>query len=123
MRNHGGFNNNPTAKQFMTSYKRLLVHADVDISKYANNTKVDETVVLDVSAAILATKEGIDNLMQNNAQISCIEYDSINKSDQDYFFDNVWLCSDYVEDVVTYIAGFITKSVIKIYNVKYAYQL
>jgi len=110
VRSRGGFNNNPTAKQFITSYKRLLVHADVDISKYANNIVIDETIVLNVSAATLSTNEGIDNLTQDDIDI----YDSINGSDHDYLFHNVWLCSEYVEDVVTYIAGFIAKSVTKI---------
>jgi len=110
VRSRGGFNNNPTAKQFITSYKRLLVHADVDISKYANNIVIDETIVLNVSAATLSTNEGIDNLTQDDIDI----HDSINGSDHDYLFHNVWLYSEYVEDVVTYIAGFIAKSVTKI---------
>ncbi|KYN18409.1 hypothetical protein ALC57_09284, partial [Trachymyrmex cornetzi] len=32
IRSRGGFNTNPTANQFIAAYKRLLVHADVDIT-------------------------------------------------------------------------------------------
>ncbi|KYN28696.1 THAP domain-containing protein 9 [Trachymyrmex cornetzi] len=113
VRSRGGFNNNPNAKQFMSAYKRLLVHAEVDISKSANNIVLDETVVLNVSSAILVPHKDINNVMQDDTD----EHDiySIDKSDHDYsLYHNEWLHSDYVQDVVTYIAGFIARSVTKI---------
>lgn len=111
LRSRGGYNNNPTAKQFIAAYKRVLVHADVDISKCANNILLDKTRILDVSVAISSNDECIDNLIQSPNEI----HDSVeNNSDHDYIFHNVWFCSDYVQDVVTYIAGFIAKSVAKI---------
>lgn len=55
MHNYAGFNNNPTTKEFIAAYKRLLVHADVNISKYANNKVIDKIVTLNISLTTLIT--------------------------------------------------------------------
>lgn len=36
LRSHGGYNNNPTAKQFQAAYKKLLIHTSVSGSSQAN---------------------------------------------------------------------------------------
>lgn len=36
MRSKGGYNNNPSAKEFKSSYKKLLVHHHVSGSQYDN---------------------------------------------------------------------------------------
>lgn len=109
VRNRGGFNNNPTAREFIAAYKRLLVHADVDISKYANNKVIDETVILNISPTSSISTEGIDNLMHDYTEIQDFTED---ENDHDYLFHNIWLCSDYKEDVVGYTAGFIVKKLV-----------
>ncbi|KYN09176.1 THAP domain-containing protein 9 [Trachymyrmex cornetzi] len=116
IRSRGGFNTNPTANQFIAAYKRLLVHADVDISKSANSTIIDETVVLNISTTALTNNTGEQSIIDNLTHDYTEKQDSvIVKSDHNYYHDfhNEWLCSDYIEDVVSYIAGFIVKSITK----------
>lgn len=111
VRNRGGFNNNPTAREFIAAFKRLLVHADVDISKYANNKIIDETEMLHIFPTTLIITEGnINNLMYDCTEIQEQEFIE-DKNDHDYLFHNIWSCSDYIHDVIGYIAGFIVKKV------------
>lgn len=63
IRNRGGFNNNPTAKQFIAAYKWLLLHTNVEISKYANNAVINKTSVLNISIATLVNN--IDDITQH----------------------------------------------------------
>ncbi|XP_018376732.1 PREDICTED: uncharacterized protein LOC108769970, partial [Trachymyrmex cornetzi] len=102
IRSRGGFNTNPTANQFIAAYKRLLVHADVDISKSANSTIIDETVVLNISTTALTNNTGEQSIIDNLTHDYTEKQDSvIVKSDHNYYHDfhNEWLCSDYIEDV------------------------
>lgn len=47
-------------------------------------------------------------------QYNSTELQDITKNDHDYLFHNIWLCSDYIENVNGYIAGFIVKKIIKL---------
>jgi len=42
-RSRGGYNNNPTCRQFSAAYKRILVHNQVVGSIYGNCTILDKT--------------------------------------------------------------------------------
>jgi len=46
----GGFNNNPTALQFESSFKRLLVHTEIMTSSGANCMVIDTTKIFWVSS-------------------------------------------------------------------------
>jgi non-receptor tyrosine kinase TNP-like protein len=50
IRSRGGYNNNPSARQFETAYKRLLVHAEIKSSTSANVMALDDTPILQVSS-------------------------------------------------------------------------
>lgn len=52
VRRINGFNNNPSAFQFKTTYKRLLVHHEITGSKYGNCVAMDSTKILHVSSLI-----------------------------------------------------------------------
>jgi len=43
IRSRGGYNNNPTCRQFAASYKRILVHSQIVGSVYGNCTILDTT--------------------------------------------------------------------------------
>lgn len=49
IRSWGGYNNNPTYRQFSAAYKRILVHNQVVGSVYGNCTILDNTKYLSVS--------------------------------------------------------------------------
>lgn len=89
VRSRGGYNNNPTCRQFAAAYKRILTHNQVVGSVYGNCTILDNTRQLSVSKQ------------------------SINETSIDYDFLDVTQVGLFVEIVSYYIAGFVSKSIEK----------
>ncbi|GBM17658.1 DNA transposase THAP9, partial [Araneus ventricosus] len=103
IRSRGGFNNNPTSKQFKAAYRRLLCHTNVSFFLNGNCLALDNTSVLEVSSSNTYTK-------QINRYFNC---DSNNESESEINIDDplksfTTLCK-YADDVVIYIAGFVAK--------------
>lgn len=102
IRSRGGFNNNPTALQFESSFKRLLVHTEIMTSSGANCMVMDMTKILWVSSS---TSKPVEN---SNIYLDMlcaeIEDDDINFNTNQF---NV--LQQVVEDIVEYIAGFIVR--------------
>lgn len=46
IRSRGEYNNNPTPKQFKSSYKRLLIHVSMTDSNSANSTELIPSIIL-----------------------------------------------------------------------------
>lgn len=46
IRRCGGFNNNPSAKQFKSAYKKLLTHININVPLTANCIPIDDTLLL-----------------------------------------------------------------------------
>ena len=57
VRSQGGFNNNPSAKQFMTAYRRLLIHHSLKNIKFGNCLAQDATQILSVAGGIVNHQE------------------------------------------------------------------
>lgn len=93
VRSRGGYNDNPTCRQFQAAYKRLLVHNTIVGSMHGNCTILDSTKTLPVTSMLKN-----DNLEE---QIGVIE-----SHDHDYFA-SIERMNSYVEDVTIYIAGFV----------------
>jgi hypothetical protein len=51
IRSRGGFTNNPTAIQFQSAYKKLLIHTELKSSAASNCLAQDDTSVLKISSA------------------------------------------------------------------------
>lgn len=102
IRCHGGYVHNPSCLQFYYIYRKLLVNKKVKAGDNGN-CQDDET-------DIICTEPFID-IGENN--------DEILKDDEQEFsqsFDNNLkdVCiSEYVDDVVKYISGFVQKSILK----------
>lgn len=95
VRSRGSYNNNPSAKQFQYSYKRLLVHAHIFITRKANCLMQDNTNILPVS-----THHRDEGRMTLEEDTNCnINIDVILN----------YNISEYEVHVIAYIAGFITK--------------
>jgi hypothetical protein len=60
LRRRGGQNDNPTTKQLMANYKRLLCHPDILNSLKANCVKQDGTVVLSIDSNL---HDGANNVV------------------------------------------------------------
>lgn len=94
MRSRAGYNDNPTCRQFQAAYKRLLVHNTIVGSVYGNFIILDTTKTLSVNS-----------ILENDA--SETEQINISESHDHDYFGSVSRLSYYVEDVSTYIAGFV----------------
>lgn len=107
VRSRGGFNNNPTAKQFKAAYKRLLCHTEIVSSKNANCLSLDDTNILNVSSAI--------NKHAQNINLSSYSDCNPAELDEEVPIDlaSYSKLGKFVEDVVGYIAGFVVKSLSK----------
>lgn len=96
MRSRGGYNDNPTCRQFQAAYKRLLVHNTIVGSMHGNCTILDSTKTLTVTSMLTNDKS-------EEEQINIIE-----SHDHDYFGSVVDIgISSYVKDISIYIAGFV----------------
>lgn len=115
-RSRNGWNNNPSALQFVRSYKRLLLHAD--ISDGSGNCRVlDTTSVLSVSSAVPSKRK----ILMEDIELNDIRkaYDSadshfnkINNLSYDVVPSLIDL-NEYNENVVTYMAGYVIQMVSK----------
>lgn len=114
IRSKGGFNNNPTARQFQAAYKRLLVHTQISGSKAANIADFDNITILNCSG-ITRTEEGED--MEENEDFIQFERKLNNDlQENNYLNSESWNLTLYVEDVVAYISGFVVRKIKKCIN-------
>ncbi|VEN63851.1 unnamed protein product, partial [Callosobruchus maculatus] len=105
VRSKGGFNNNPTSRQFQAIMKRLLIHQEISGSENANAVALDNTSILHCSSA--SPQSNCDSAKRDSeVEISSIS-DDINLN------RNIWHLTLYLEDVTAYIAGFIVKQLKK----------
>ncbi|EZA62841.1 THAP domain-containing protein [Ooceraea biroi] len=106
IRSKGGHNNNPSAKQFCYAYRRLLHHTKLTILLHGNAIAQDNTDMLNIRYP----NKGIDNIVND-----FIESEKENEGDisDETFITERWCTSNYIKDVVAYIAGFVTRKVIK----------
>lgn len=60
LRSRGGYNDNPTCRQFQASYKRLLIHNEVIVSPFGNCSILDCTSIQPVGT------QSIENRIDSN---------------------------------------------------------
>jgi len=112
VRGKGGYNNNPSAKQFKYAYKRLLLHIKLTILPHGNTNPQNNTDILN----IINLNTGIDNIIYE-----CLEQQEENENDvsNEPFITNSWCTSNYIQDVVAYISGFIHSPAKKAVHLKF----
>jgi len=95
IRKMGGFCNNPTCYQFKSSYKKLVSHInDINVNN-ANCISQDDTSILQIK------KQTEEMDLQNLLNAAC---------DHNYDGMKEWSWNEYRLDIVTYIVGFIVKT-------------
>lgn len=113
IRRYGGDNNNPTATQFKAAYKRLLIHQQVTGSEFGTSLSTLDCPILSVSAG--------QSAMQANPFVSPLNF-NVDKSyvdtvshDHSYVIPRISFqkLSNYVSNVIVYIAGFIVRKLHK----------
>lgn len=101
IRSRGGYNNNPTARQFESTYKKLLVHVEVKGADTANAVALDMTTILHCGSQIKHVEDS------NGEEL--ISVDDI--GDLDFINSSAWHLTTYTDDIVKYISGFVAKSI------------
>lgn len=99
----GGFNNNPTAKQFIAALKKLHAHVNINIIFNSNCTLKDDTVLLKEITTNYNADE--NNYMKN----------FIWDMEHNYAVRSITF-SQHQADVLAYIAGFVAKQTSKKLN-------
>jgi len=102
LRSRGGFNDNPSAKQFETSYKRLLVRHEIEASD-KGNCLINDVQILYVSSQ----KKRSDGLF---TEVDDIELFA-DAFDRDYL-SRLCQLSPYIDEVVKYISGFVVRKLL-----------
>lgn len=127
IRSRGGHNDNPTARQFESSYKRLLGHVEIKISKNANATEQSNCNILKMSSSKIKIPDPFPNITCVNPHLRSLnleiqkimdeEYEDCDyDSDEDEDLRNVHtdVCLNrYISNIVTYIAGFVKRTLKK----------
>jgi hypothetical protein len=110
VRARGGWNNNPTARQFKASYKRLLVKHEVKI-RNGNCLPQDCVTILHVTQRKPQTTS--TDIMTLVRKLDLVERPPL-QDEHDYAdMPNFVQLSPYVDNVVTYIAGFVVRNLLK----------
>lgn len=108
VRSCGGFNNNPSARQFQSAYKKLIVNSQIKSSNKGNCCPLEELFIMSSSTSvapekIINTSCGKSRLIDETLQEQCAEL-----KDHNYAFDPSRL-SEYSTHVVEYIAGWVVR--------------
>lgn len=115
VRSKGGFNNNPTAIQFQSAYKRLIVHGEIKHLQSGNCVPLEDIKFLTFSDIRHETK--LNLCTRINLDESYLEdfhtNDHLIDDDHDYLADPSRL-SIYTKEIVTYIGGFIVRKLRKV---------
>lgn len=112
IRGKGGFNNNPTARQFEAAYKRLLVHTEITGPNTGNTLNLDNITILTCgSSQQLTIDDNGEDILQSKEYLSFERSVKDNIEKNDCLTSSAWDLTIYTEDIVAYIAGFVIKSI------------
>ena len=118
IRSRGGWNNNPSVVHFKAAWQRLLCHQQLKEVGTGNCVSQDSCRILSISSRIDRHQPlDITTLAANQSNAS--NDDDLQLPvlfDHDYVLDgigDIHILSLYVENVVTYIAGFVVRSIKK----------
>lgn len=114
IRSHGGYNNNPTCRQFIAAYKRLLIHAEIREGGLENYVPLSQINILNCPSSKQKVEDQINNSCSSSLGFLEKTFKDKNTEkinyiyDHEYFFTNTTL-SQYCKEVIIYIAGFISR--------------
>ncbi|KAL4103385.1 hypothetical protein QTP88_018762 [Uroleucon formosanum] len=101
-----GFNNNPTVSQFEAAYKSIIVHSEIKSSSSANCMALDDTTILTVSSSNIKVKDTQSELLD----LLCVAGTDDLENDN---LLSVYQHSNFINDVVACIAGFVVRKIKK----------
>ena len=112
IRRLGGCNNNPSATQFISAYRKLVVHNDLQDVLRGNCLPLETVPILTASSSYVTNIDSdppsIAALNSCSTRSRIIDPDSSAVIDHDYtFIPNAGWLSSCSEKIVAYIAGFV----------------
>ena len=75
IRAQGGANNNPTARQFISAYKKILIHVQLRDTNKGNCVALEQISILNCSSAVERINRST-NIAQDMSQYELIDDDS-----------------------------------------------
>ncbi|XP_072401245.1 DNA transposase THAP9 [Diabrotica undecimpunctata] len=108
IRSKGGWNNNPTARQFTAAYKRLLVRSEIRSGGLGNCVPLDDIPILSGSSRF---KKPELNICLPEARLLETFYEQALEtiwSEHDYIMNST-VISECSIQIITYIAGFVAR--------------
>lgn len=104
IRSRNGWNNNPSALQFMRAFKKLLLYADVKIQD--GNCRL-----LDATHTLVVCSGSKNDIVLKHMDISSMRRCEIDLSKTENYncIPQIFSLSEYSYNVVTYIAGYVIK--------------
>jgi hypothetical protein len=111
IRKAGGFNNNPTAKQFQATFKKLMFRSGVALtpSDCANITAQDDTTFVIPDTAQYASSSTDD--ICDSGELNFVMFEDA-VDDHGYSMATMRL-SPFVDNILVYIAGWVVRAVMK----------
>lgn len=112
-----GYNNNPTVRQFKSTYQRILSHCQISDRGIGNCLPIEEISILNATSTVetinasVPMRHLIDNDESTNQVTPSTSMEAIEEeflADHDYLFDPTAL-TEYTKNVVEYIGGFIVR--------------
>lgn len=107
IRSHGGFNNDPTVRQFKSAFKKIIIHTEVSAPSTGNYIPLEEMSILHVSSAKKAV-----NVINNSSCSSVRRWTDILYTDENHdYIENISYTTEFSINVIVYIAGFIVRKI------------
>jgi hypothetical protein len=114
IRSHGGYNDNPTARQFEAIYKKLLIHTELQTTSAGTNCiPLEKITILNCSSAI----EKINKTVIIRGEEDELKSVTITSQTEDNILDDIEsqvFISPFGEKVIEYVAGFSAFSAAKV---------
>jgi len=108
----GGFNNNPTSRQFQSAYKKLVIHSNnVENLNTGNCIPLENIDILHYSSS--DPIKTINNSTESHNMDSILSEENIQEvdsyiNDHDYIYtQNMYNFSSFSKEIIIYIAGFV----------------
>ncbi|CAL1279505.1 unnamed protein product [Larinioides sclopetarius] len=107
VRFHGGFNDNPTARQFRAAYRKLLINAEIKAAVTGNWIPLADIKILNVPSTV-SSKEVI-NATTPSVTFRNSQSNKNTSSNHNAIFTGAFL-SECSNDIIFYMAGWIVKN-------------
>ena len=111
IRGRFGRNNNPSALEFRSAYKQLLVRNEVKSKQSGNYTPLTNVPLLSWSKDMSDNNNMFDPVIFSESRTydTPVNDEPTSLDPQEIYLDMPMNLSDYIENIVVYISGFVSR--------------